>query len=231
MNTKLSDERCVIGTTCDRVVADHIERYKFAARFVKAKRVLDIACGSGYGSSLLAISGAREVIGVDISKVAISYANSYYPRRNIRFIVSDLLAFQTTKKFDVVVCFETLEHIKHDKQALRLLHSSLRPNGILLISTPNRPVYSPENRLVTDKPHNKFHAREYAVYELITLLSSVGFKVFKDNIFGQRLRIFFDFPLLDKIYEALFNPNYRADARVKKVGLYSPRYIVIVAYK
>ena len=92
---------------------EHWHRYLFTAQFVSERRVLDIACGEGYGSNVLAKS-ASEVVGLDISEEVISHAKGRYSeRRNLQFAVAScsLLPFNDAS-FDIVVSFETIEHIK-----------------------------------------------------------------------------------------------------------------------
>ena len=108
---EFTGERLVIGQTDKELEIEHINRYKFAQQFVTKKRVLDAACGTGYGTQLLA-QYAVSAVGVDISEEAIEYACEQYQSDKINFCVASVekLPFPDAS-FDVVVCFETLVHI------------------------------------------------------------------------------------------------------------------------
>ena len=123
----------------NKMVLDHYARYLFAAPIVSGKRVLDIACGFGYGSYLLADHQADSVVGIDVSDVAIVYAQTHYAHENILYIVQDILSLSKDALglFDVIVCFETIEHIADPKGAIHVLSSLLTPDGLLIISVPN----------------------------------------------------------------------------------------------
>lgn len=104
-------ERMVPGKADKATELQHINRYNFAKELVKDMRVLDVACGEGYGSNMLAET-AKEVIGVDISKEAIEQANEKYSKENLSFKVMDAegLSFDDNY-FDAIVSFETIEHL------------------------------------------------------------------------------------------------------------------------
>ena len=96
---------------------EHLHRYAFAARFVKGKKVLDLGCGEGYGTYLLA-KEATYVAGVEIDKPTVQHARSKYIKDNLEFIEGSVLTvpIEGEKEFDIVVCFELIEHIaEHDK--------------------------------------------------------------------------------------------------------------------
>lgn len=131
---------------------EHLNRYVFAANYVKTKKVLDLACGSGYGTRILSDAGAKEVIGIDISREAIAYASKKYGNDKTHFKISDALEINLpAKHFDVIVCFEFIEHIVNQEALLKEIRRLLSNDGILVISTPNIATY-------TDK--NKFHRKE-----------------------------------------------------------------------
>src|SRR5687767_9603768 len=117
------------GQTPARVYEDHVERYHFAAKFCRGKRVLDIACGSGYGSAMLADAGATSVVGVDINADNVAYAIEHYPRPTVRFGVGDIVTYAPEGQFDLIASFETIEHVPDYQGALRNLHKLLRDGG------------------------------------------------------------------------------------------------------
>ena len=120
-----------------QVMLEHWARYNFVVPIVKGKRVLDIACGAGYGSNLLAET-AQMVTGGDILHEAITYCKEhYYQKSNLQFEVMDIreLPFGD-HTFDFVVSFETLEHIMEGDQLLREICRVLTEDGTLAISTP-----------------------------------------------------------------------------------------------
>jgi ubiquinone/menaquinone biosynthesis C-methylase UbiE len=140
---------------------EHLVRYEYAARFAKGKTVLDIACGSGYGTQLLAAQ-ATKVIGVDVSAEAVGYAKKHFPAKNVEYRVGDGQKIPLgDASVDLVVSFETIEHVKDYKTFLSELHRVLKPGGVLVISTPNDAAY-PQT--------NEFHLHEFTFSEIKSLL-------------------------------------------------------------
>lgn len=145
---------------------EHWHRYAFAAPLVAGKRVLDAACGEGYGSNLLA-GMAAEVVGLDISAEAVGHARSRYAdRKNLRFEIGDAskLPFADAT-FDCVVSFETLEHLAAQQELVAGFQRVLKPDGLLLISSPDKRNYSDIAGF-----RNEFHVRELYREELQELL-------------------------------------------------------------
>lgn len=142
---------------------DHLARYRFALPKVADKKVLDIACGEGYGASLLAET-AKEVIGVDIHPNSISQAGKKYPDKNLHFIASDGIGYLKKHRgcFDVIVCYETIEHLSKYEEFIRFLARSLKRNGLLFISTPNKEF----SDLLTGGTANPYHVHEFYSREL-----------------------------------------------------------------
>jgi SAM-dependent methyltransferase len=158
---------------------EHVHRYLQATRIVAGKSVLDIACGEGYGSSLLAAAGAT-VTGVDISEEVIAHARARYPREGLSFLVGDCAAMPIAdRSVDVVVSFETIEHHDQHDAMMREIKRVLRPDGCLLISTPDRLHYS-----IEPGSTNPFHVKELLEEEFKSLIRT-HFR--KAAFFGQRI--------------------------------------------
>ncbi|MGA9342973.1 MAG: class I SAM-dependent methyltransferase [Rhodanobacteraceae bacterium] len=159
---------------------EHWHRYAFARRFASGKRVLDAACGEGYGSASLA-EVAAEVIGVDISSEAIEHARSRYGNQpRLRFERADASALEFPDRyFDVVVSFETLEHLAAQAELIAGFARVLADDGVLLVSSPDRRTYSE-----TSGFRNEFHVRELCRDELVGLLKP-HFRGIR--LFGQKL--------------------------------------------
>ena len=122
---------------------EHYHRYLFSLPFCKNKTVLDIASGEGYGTYLLS-QQSKKIIGVDIDKDAIGHAkNKYEICENITFIHGSCLDIPVSKNsIDVVVSFETIEHIYEHEIFLREIKRVLKKDGILVISTPDKYTYT-----------------------------------------------------------------------------------------
>ena len=145
---------------------EHWHRYAVTAPLVRGKRVLDAACGEGYGTSLLA-SSAASAVGVDVSPDAIAHANGRYARANVRFVAASVTRLPLADaSVDAVVSFETIEHLAEQREMLAEFRRVLTPPGILIISSPNRPVYNQDADAA-----NHFHVRELDRAELAGLLT------------------------------------------------------------
>lgn len=125
--------------------------------------VLDVACGIGYGSSVLREGGAAHVLGVDISQEAIDYARQHFARADVAFHVDD--CFTVNGKFDLVVSLETIEHLERGDEWPAKIASLLKPSGLAIISTPCR-----IGGTIEDRPANPYHVREYSPDEFGALL-------------------------------------------------------------
>jgi GT2 family glycosyltransferase/ubiquinone/menaquinone biosynthesis C-methylase UbiE/glycosyltransferase involved in cell wall biosynthesis len=159
---------------------EHMHRYAAVAKLVAGKDVLDVACGEGYGARLIADS-ARSVTGVDISEEAIRHAKGAYgDRKNLAFRQGSASKLPLADNaVDVVVSFETIEHLEEQRLMLAELRRVLRHDGVLVISSPNRPVYSRGG-----EHHNEFHVRELDFTEMDALLRSEFPAV---RYYGQKL--------------------------------------------
>jgi SAM-dependent methyltransferase len=221
-------ERFVPGRASPRIREDHLERYAFASRFARGCRVLDIACGTGYGTKMLHDAGAESVCGVDISPNAIAHAREHFGAPSAQFMEGDICEFGNENGADLICCFETIEHVLDPVAALRNLRRLLDPAGILVISSPNRPVHAPRLRSMHDQPSNLFHVCEFTPPELRDLLTDTGFSV-DHPTWGQRFS-----PRMPRqvrrLYGRLVRPAVRTSAVVRRRRFWeSPRYFLLVA--
>jgi SAM-dependent methyltransferase len=132
-------ERCYPSRNQKRVVEDHMARYRFASQFVRDKRVIDIGCGEGYGSNVLAVSGAASVLGADADPEIIKHAAQTYSLP--RFVVMDATATGLPDaQFDIAICFEVWHHLDRHERLLPEIRRILKPGGLLICSVPNSKV-------------------------------------------------------------------------------------------
>src|SRR5213594_2641572 len=175
---------------------EHLHRYALSLGFVAGKSVMDIASGEGYGAALLA-SKAQSVTGVDSDPESIKHAKHTYYASNLSFVVGNCDSVPLPgASFDVVTSFETIEHHDEHDEMLREIKRVLKPEGILIISSPNRLTYSDEPGYT-----NPFHVKELYYDEFYELLR----KQFKYvRVYGQRLATAsFVGPLQDSTQPAL----------------------------
>lgn len=175
---KFTGER-FIPTEQGKIRLEHYHRYATVLDLVAGKKVLDVASGEGYGSSIMA-DVATSVTGVDISEEAVQHAASIYNKSNLTFLQGSATALNFADAlFDIVVSFETIEHLAEQAEMLAEIRRVLRPNGLLVISSPNRPIYSEESG-----EHNEFHVKELDFTEFDELLK-IQFPIIQ--YFGQRM--------------------------------------------
>jgi 2-polyprenyl-3-methyl-5-hydroxy-6-metoxy-1,4-benzoquinol methylase len=140
--------------------AQHLVRYSAVRELVAGKRVLDIACGEGYGTRLCADWGAKNVVGVDNSPDALSVAKSIFNTDKCRFVLGDAEQaddlFDKGQKFDVIISLETIEHLKSPERFLLAIKKLRAKNGVVAISCPNDFAY------VGDAQSNSFHLQKYS---------------------------------------------------------------------
>ena len=175
-------ERFIPGTQGE-IWVEHWHRYHFAARWCAGMRVLDVACGEGYGTALLA-RHANHVTGVDIARAAIEHAKkSYALLTNADFVCAPCTALPISDaSIDVAVSFETLEHIATQGEFVDELARVLTPDGVLILSCPNKLEYSDKRAFA-----NEFHVRELYRDELAAL---VGARFPRLAWYGQRPSFF-----------------------------------------
>jgi len=178
MNMAFTGERYVPELR-GQIYYEHLHRYMLAFGIARDLDVLDIACGEGYGSAYLAIV-ARGVIGVDIDPVSVRHAASRYTGMNLAFRVGSCTHIPIAdQSVDLVTSFETIEHIDEHERFLSEIERVLRPDGRLIISAPNKLIYSDRSGY-----QNPYHVRELYFDEFRDLLCSH----FEDvQLYGQRI--------------------------------------------
>jgi ubiquinone/menaquinone biosynthesis C-methylase UbiE len=162
-----------------QIYYEHFHRYATVLELARDKDILDIACGEGYGTAALALV-ARTAVGVDLDPESVRHASARYMAMNVGFRTGDCTQIPAgDASFDLAVSFETIEHLTEQERMLGELRRVLRPNGMLVISSPNKLVYS-DGR----STQNPFHQRELYFHEFRDMLRSFFPKV---RIFGQRV--------------------------------------------
>ena len=158
---------------------EHIHRYLYACSISAGKIVLDIACGEGYGSEMLSNS-AKKVTGVDISIEAVNYAREQYSNENLEYLVGSCTDIPLPDaSVDMVVSFETIEHHDQHEKMMEEIRRVLRPDGFVVISSPDKKNYSDLPSLV-----NPFHVKELYEQEFKQLVNNYFSHV---EYLGQRV--------------------------------------------
>jgi O-antigen biosynthesis protein len=159
---------------------EHLHRYAFAREYVRGKQILDIACGEGYGSKMLADAASR-VVGVDICQEVIAHASRKYGDGDrLEFKVGSCTSIPLPDhSVDGVVSFETLEHLAEHEEMLGEVKRVLRPGGFIILSTPDT-----LHCTIIPKNHNPFHVRELTREEFSELLRKTFSHVY---LFEQRI--------------------------------------------
>lgn len=149
----------------------HFARYAIATPLVNGKKVLDIACGEGYGSHLLKRSGAEQVVGVDVSADAVNRARNSFAAPGVEFMQADAASIEREfppEYFDVIVSCETIEHIENPAKYLQSLKNVAKKDAVFIISCPNDHWYFPE-----EHQRNPYHLRKYRFDEFKELTVSI----------------------------------------------------------
>jgi SAM-dependent methyltransferase len=160
----------------------HLVVYRWVASRCEGRRVLDMACGEGYGAAVLA-DRAGEVVAVDANPEAYEHARLKYTRPGLSFVRALLEQFDQGPPYDAIVFLQTVEHIETPERALEHLRSLLAPDGALYISTPNRLTLAPAGQARSDNP---WHVREYAEEEFRALLEPPFERVELFGVFHAR---------------------------------------------
>jgi ubiquinone/menaquinone biosynthesis C-methylase UbiE len=198
-------------TTGKRGAYEHIQRYRFAIRKIGSnKKVLDLGCGTGYGSGLL-YKGGNEVHGIDISQKAVDYAKRNYPGPKYICRSGEKLPFKNNY-FDAVTIFDVIEHIHNSKKTLDEVYRVLKRNGNIFISTPNKRHFGNMfKHFLFQKPYpekvhidNIYHIKEFYYDEFISFLKNHKFKIifqygqpfpfWKVSVFLEKTNLFEKFP-------------------------------------
>ena len=162
------------------IVELHRERYVWASQFARGARAMDIACGVGYGSTILKEAGAQSVVGVDISPAAIAEANELYAKENVLFFCCDYrqlaaecsqapssLLHLFNQKFDLIVSLETIEHVPDPDHFFRTILGGLRQGGVFVGSVPVTPSMDA----------NPYHLNDFSARGFRRLLAKHGMEI------------------------------------------------------
>ena len=183
-NRLFTGERFIPGIEDDKLQVEHYQRYMSVRNLVKDKVVLDAACGEGYGSHIIA-SVARDVTGIDIDRATIDRAKvTYGKQHNLHFLQGSIADIPIeNESVDVVVSFETIEHVSERIQHrfLNEIERVLKKDGILIMSTPNKKIYSD---LFGYK--NQFHIKEFYHNEFLSFLHE---KFMYVKLFNQAFQV------------------------------------------
>lgn len=172
-------ERYVPGELNAQAGYEHYHRYASTIPYAKGRRILDLASGEGYGTSLLA-SVASEIIGIDIDKQAIAHSSSQYIRSNLKFIQGSIFDIPIhDQRFDLITCFEAIEHVREQEKVLDEVLRLLSDDGLFMVSTPNKLVFTDEANQIWP-----WHVKEFYYSEFQEFLKNK----FQDVIFlGQKV--------------------------------------------
>jgi SAM-dependent methyltransferase len=167
-------ERVVPGVTPEVTFREHQMRYAFAGQFVPGRIVLDIASGSGIGTDYLCRAGALACFGLDLNRSALRYARSRFHLRYLAACDATRLCL-ASQSMDVIVSFETIEHLANPRAFLSECERVLRPDGLLICSTPNREITRWDQE-------NPFHVAEMPIRDFCRQVN----EVFPDcKLYGQ----------------------------------------------
>jgi SAM-dependent methyltransferase len=168
-------ERVAPGYFPEAVVREHVARYRWAARWLRSGRMLDIGCGPGYGRTFFSPNGIQ-IVGLDLSLSALKFGMGEYGGN---FVCGNAQALPfPSGVFDGATCFEAIEHVPDAAQLLREVQRVLKKGAALVLSTPNR---------LRTSGANPYHLHEFTLEELVTAVQSAGFEV--TRVTGQHWRV------------------------------------------
>jgi len=144
----------------------HLVVYRWIGERCRGKRIVDMACGEGYGAAVLA-AGAAEVVGVDANPEAFEHARLRYHAPNLRFERALVEQFDDDAPYDAIVFLQTIEHVEDPSGLLARFRSLLAPGGVVYVTTPNRLTLAPPGAERSDNP---WHVREYTPEEFAALI-------------------------------------------------------------
>jgi 2-polyprenyl-3-methyl-5-hydroxy-6-metoxy-1,4-benzoquinol methylase len=209
----------------------HLERYQFATPYIQRKRVLDIACGVGYGSKILVELGADSVTGVDISLEAIQYAKQHYAHSKIEYHIQDAMTFEDTKPYDVIISLETIEHLSDPHAFINRLPTLLKPNGILIGSVP----------ITCSSDFNPYHLYDFTESEFLKTIENSNMKIIEKKLQIQPIKLFKllrnksprTYNWRDNMLHFYYNKSDLLFRRIYETIRYgfNNRYLIIVAEK
>jgi len=148
-------------TFAKKMYQEHIARYRFAAQVVRGRNVLDIGCGVGYGSRFMMESGANRIVALDVSEDAIAHARRHYAAKNLEFTAGSAEDWSSGERFDVITCFEVIEHVVDYRKVFDRIVQALKPSGLLFVSTPR----------ALEQKRSDFHTKEFSPEEFERELS------------------------------------------------------------
>ena len=220
--TKNQAERWVPNCIDKLTESEHLERYKYACLFAKNKKVLDIAGGIGYGSFLLSKNGkAEEVHSIDLDSDTVKYANLKYYDKSIKRQVGDAVNFIKPEYYDLIVSFETIEHLINYNTFITNIYKSLKFGGELIISSPS--VLN-----TTKIIDNKYHTIEWSFLDFQNLLNK-KFEIKDIYVQSVTLRKDLNNNILSRLKQKILNNPQKKISRPvfeKYVGQYKPNEIV-----
>jgi SAM-dependent methyltransferase len=160
----------------------HLAVYEWIGARVIGLRVLDMACGEGYGSEVLSRSAAA-VVGLDANPEAHEHAKLRYRRQNLSFERGLVETYGEPASFDAVVFLQTIEHVQDPAAVLRHFRDLLAPGGTAYVSTPNVLTLAGPGQTKSDNP---WHLKEYRAEEFCQLCGSVFGEVALLGVFHAR---------------------------------------------